>query len=132
MTHWFDIFQVVQTVIMVVTVIVVFIVRNSFKIGSVTTAEARDIAEAKADIIGVNQRMDRAGREMSNLATKVQGLPVMWRSDCVTRELFDRADQENKKDRERMQRQIDLLWAAVYRSRLDPRMPPPPDGRSDT
>lgn len=118
---WYEIFLTVQAIALAIGAILVFVVRNSFKVGNVTTNEARDILGLKGDLTTISQRMDRAGREMSDLATKVQGLPATWRADCVTRELFDRADVENRQDRQRMQRQIDLLWAAIYRSRLEPR-----------
>lgn len=56
----------------------------------------------------IDDRMDRAGKECSRLATEVQGMPERIRKDFVTRERFDDWVKDSKEDRTE-------LWEAVRR-----------------
>lgn len=57
-------------------------------------------------IKALENRMDRAGTEMSDIATDVQSLPERMRQEFVTQKLFDLEISHSKEDRER-------LWGAI-------------------
>jgi hypothetical protein len=57
------------------------------------------IWQLEADVTALKTRMDRAGRELSDLATKVQGLPETLRDDFLILPLANEWAQQCKGDR---------------------------------
>ena len=79
--------------------------------------------EARLSAIDKEQALQRAliedaGGKMSTLASTVNGLPSRWQTDCLTRRESDMLLTESREHRDRLQRDIERLWAAVH---TDPR-----------
>ena len=61
----------------------------------------------------LEKRMDRAGRLSSDLATEVQGLPDLLRSECITRREFSIIQANHEQHFARHAEDHKELWTAV-------------------
>lgn len=100
--HWLGLAQFVT---MCVAGFLLWTVRSAFKSGK----WANDL---ESRVINLEKRMDKAGGEMSNLATAVQGLIERARTIFVTQREFDDFSHECRQDRR-------SLWQALGRRRAD-------------
>lgn len=76
----------------------------------------KDVTDLRTE---TRQRFDRAGEEMSNLATDVQGMPDRIRGELLTELRREAAllRADSARDRDELHRQIQHLWEVVERRR---------------
>ena len=94
----FEVFVIVQAIVMAIVASIVATLKWGMSGGTVL-----------ARLTTLEERMDTAGRELSDLTTDVQGLPERMRGTFMP---LDRAAdfvRESKDDRLRLQSQIDFL-----------------------
>lgn len=103
------VFQIATFVMMTTAAFLVWTVRSAFKGGQIASTVQRDIEELRGKCEDLNKRMDRAGHEMSNLASEVQGLPDRMRRECISMELATQMFAESARDRDRIWQEIAKL-----------------------
>lgn len=138
---WFDVFNMAQAIVMLIAALLLASLRLGFRTGK-AVAQPEALARRLGEVEG---RMDTAGSEMSDLATKVQALigrveettalakddhdrirmlndfvnalPSTLSQTLLPRREADLLIQESRSDRTRLQREIDHLWAEIRRKR---------------
>lgn len=83
-------------------------------------AELDSLKDVNKQLEALAERMGRAGRAMSDMASKVQGLPAELRREFMGKELFAAHERENQGNFEHVQRQLDQMWGQ-WRTRETPR-----------
>lgn len=132
---------VIKTVVMGAAVWIIWSVRHVFKFGLNTqkfldeheqyrrdTNRRIDLLEQLVDSLrdtnkyleSLDDRMNRAGKHMSDMATQVQRLPAELRREFMGKELFAAHERENQVSMDHLQRQLDQLWGQA-RTRDTPR-----------
>ena len=86
---------------------------NDKEVAQLRTDFKEDVANLKELIKKNEQRLDRAGEEMSNIASDVQGMPERLRSDFVPRREVELQFAENKVDRELLRQEVNNIWKRI-------------------
>lgn len=97
-----------QAVLMTLASLLVFIAYRAFKGGQWIAGVAARMEAIETRVDSVDRRMDRAGKQMSDFASNLQGLPERLRKDFVTRERLEDLLTESRNDRA-------ALWTHVQK-----------------
>ena len=98
--------QFAQFVVMALVGLIVWSTGRAFKAGQWT--QTLDRAD---DIKRLEARMDRAGQQFSDLATKVQAIPDQMRQMFVGQEIYRAMHEEHVRESVALHAEIDKLWA---------------------
>ena len=104
--------QLFQTIVMGVVAALVALLFRAFKLGQ--WAASIDYGPA---IKALEARLDKAGAEMSRLASQIQGLPAVLRADFVSTEVAHQRLQETRDERDRIRTEITSIWEELRRQR---------------
>lgn len=137
--HWFNVAQIVTWGVVFV---IAWIIKRAYSAGkwvsSIGENHAKALKELRDEVEelkikseerceelerDVASRFDKAGVQMSNMATKVQQLPTELRRDFVLLAVHLVQMEETRDERNRIRLQIEQLWAAVRHERKTPREP---------
>ena len=109
---WLPWFSFIQSILVLAGGILTIVAVRGFQTGRWT--QTLDKTE---DIIRLNQRLDRAGHQISELASTVQGLDHRFRQIFVDREIFHTIEQDLRGKIVDNRSEIDRLWDIVRQRR---------------
>lgn len=104
----FEWFQAAQFVVMTAAALLLWAVLHAFKGG-------QHAADVLARLKAVEDRMNRAGIEMSDFATELQGFPERMRREFMPRETAQLLVEESRHDRERIRVELEQLKTDLRR-----------------
>lgn len=123
-SSWFEVASLAQTIVMGIAMLLSVLLLRGFKVGRWTAqvdgskaALERQITDLAAEELRhhteLSNRMDRAGKKMSDFATDIQGLETRLRSEFVLR-AEDAARREAAAImRTEMRAELDSMWAQI-------------------
>lgn len=145
--HWFNVAQIITWGVVFV---IAWIVKRAYSAGkwvsNIGEYHTKALGELRADVEEIKDdlsarcrnieegsqkrlkeleretysRFDKAGVQMSNMATKVQQLPTELRRDFVLQAVYFVQQEETRDERNRIRIQIEQLWSAVRHERKNP------------
>ena len=102
--------QFAQGILMAIVTVVVWVAYRAFRAG-----QWSQTVDHTKEIRALEDRMQRAGTEMSNLSTKVQRMPEDMRVIFVPREVFAMFAAQSESDRKWLYSEVEKLWTAGRR-----------------
>lgn len=101
-------FTVIQSVVMSLATLIAVLIYRGFQTGRWT-----EQIDKSREISDLNQRMDRAGKAMSDLASDVQALDHRFREIFVDQKVFDVVISDVKSRTEGNRLEIERIWSVV-------------------
>lgn len=108
---------VAEWVIRVGVGVLMFTVLRGFQSGRWVQARDDKLTDLERSIGALTVRLDKGGKEMSDLASEVQGMPERLRTIFVPRELYGASEAVNGQEHHRMLAEIEKLWGQVRSTR---------------
>ena len=111
---WFSFILAVASLVSSVLTVIIY---RGFQSGRWVQSRIDDIERMGNRVANLEGRMDRAGKQMSDIATDLQGLPEELRGIFLSRESFAQFAQQNADERAQLRREVERLWEAMRGSR---------------